>query len=693
MKKYYITFALLLFPIANVIGQETLEEITLVQRDMSIPFYKVIDGYVKQRGEAAEKEIKVALALNDRTEAVWVDYILDVVGNRHDFYEERYDGYKVYGARCSLHFKDGIATSITGNFVTLQDLDTKICIAAKEAIAKAKQAMEKMGYADVESSSDTEMYVYVYKGVATLTYRLFMYASKQDVYYQAFVSAITGEVLSLESIAYNGRANTLHYGQQDISTTRGVSGYYELQDSDRNVITKFNGYIVSDEDDCWTESSYWTSGVAACCEAHYAMCCSYDYFYDTFGRDGYDDTHGIISCNVLSGYDNASFNWLENKFKFGIYGSLYFEALDIVAHEFGHAIFVYSIGQCNPTEEEGAAINEGMSDVWGACVENAYFPNSTDVWKMCEVINNASLWRSLSSPKTYSYPDTYCGTYWDSDNADSHKNSTVFSHWFYLLSSGGTGQNDNGDYYNVNGIGMSSAASICYQALRAYFCSNINFQSARSSTLLAAADLYGEYSDEYIQTLNAWHAVGVGDPIQITNNHLQVCQTETFTINVPCDYVTWSVYPSSLSYCVSSNRCIVTVPTGISQGTGYVVATINGVRSYTKFFEIGDFVPDMAYAYHGTNGSSENLSLSSASNYIQFEFDSGYYTEEELSDLEYGTRLVNVDTGGITYIGSICGSGLARLNNIPSVVGSYDVEVQGPCSDDWIYIWTIEVTR
>lgn len=696
MKKLLITLAIVLLQTTYMNGQKSMKEMAFFLGDSFIPSYLPVEGFAKLYGKAAEKEIKAALELNEKTDVVWIDSIVDAVGNRHDFYEERYSGYKVYGSRCILHFRDEIASSITGNFTTIKDLDTKVRITSQEAIAKAKKAVEQMGYADLECSSAPELCIYVSKGLAVLTHNLCIIATKHEACYRIFVSASTGEVLSLESMVYNGSAYTPHYGLQNITTTQNSSGRYALYDSYRNVTTYLNGYIPTDADDSWTESTYRSSGVAACCEVHYAMGCTYDYFYNSFGRNSYDNASGAIYCYLNQNLtNNALYSHLygNNMFTFGYTGSQYYEALDIVAHEFGHAIFFYSIGQCSPSAEEGMVINEGMSDVWGACVENVYSTNSTDVWKMGDAINNASIWRSLSSPNTYSCPDTYHGRYWDFTNADPHKNSTVFSHWFYLLSNGGSGRNDNGDYYNVNGIGTPSAAAICYQALRAYFCSNINFPSARIYTLLAAADLYGEFSEEYIQTLNAWYAVGVGEPIQITNNHLQVCQTETFTINVPSDYVTWSVYPSSLSYSVSSNRCIVTVPSGASQSTGYVVATINGVQSYTKFFEIGDFVPDMASSYHGTNGRNENLSLSSSLNYIQFEFDSGFYSEEELSALQYETRLVNVDTGDITYIGSIAGTGLVQLTHIPNVAGSYEVEVQGPCTDDWIYIWTIEVTR
>ena len=688
--KWSLSIALnVLFLSLNLFAQSN----PLYQVDSNIPSYMLIENKEIFLENSSDDVIETLLGLNDQTHAILKDSYTDVKGNQHFFYEEYYDGYKVYGSRCALHYRNNIAHSITNNFITIEDLDTNIGISVEAAVASVQQAIAEIGYSETICTSEPELMIFSDKGTSSLAYHFYVASQKDGISYHAFVSAVTGKILFLKNSIVYGRAATLHYGIQDITTSYEASGYYTLHDNDRNLTTYFNGIIPTDADDDWTETGYQTSGVAACCEVHYAMECAYDYFYNTFGRDSYDDNHGSINCTILESFDNnAAFNYNESLFKFGETINQYFEALDIVSHEYGHAVFYYCIGQCGTLNPEANAINEGMSDIWGACVENEYFPNTSNVWKSGDVLNNPIFWRSLNNPKTYSYPDTYLGTYWDA-NGEEHKNSTVFSHWFYLLSQGGSGRNDIGNNYNVRGIGISAAAQICYQALRAYFLSNINFSLARDYTLYAAADLYGEYSEEYLQTLNAWYAVGVGETIKITSRSILVCPTDTFEINVLADYLSWDVYPSTLTYSTSSNSCIVTSPSCSNQYTGYVVATVNGIQSYTKFFEVGDFVPDMANAYHGTNGTSENISLSSSTNYLQFEFDSGYYSESELSTLMYNTRLVNIDTGGITYVGTICGSGLVQLSTIPGQIGTYDIEVQGPCSGDWIYVWSIEVTH
>ena len=78
----------------------------------------------------------------------------------------------------------------------------------------------------------------------------------------------------------------------------------------------------------------------------------------------------------------------------------------------------------------------------------------------------------MENPNIAFCPDTYGGTYWINpggpDLGGVHTNSSVQNFWFYLLSVGGTGVNDNGDSYSVTGIGIDDAAKIAYRNLTVY---------------------------------------------------------------------------------------------------------------------------------------------------------------------------------------------------------------------------------
>ena len=202
----------------------------------------------------------------------------------------------------------------------------------------------------------------------------------------------------------------------------------------------------------------------------------------------------------------------------------YFDALtsiDVAAHEIGHAVCETSANLVY--QKESGAMNEGFSDIWGACVEY-YAAPSKSTWLIGEDIERRSghaALRSMSDPKSEGQPDTYGGTYWvnpsctptdQNDYCGVHTNSGVLNHWFYILAVGKSGTNDIGNSYNVSGISIDKAAKIAYRLENVYLSANATYANARTYGIQAATDLYGAGSPEEIATTNAFYAVGVGAP-------------------------------------------------------------------------------------------------------------------------------------------------------------------------------------
>ena len=189
-------------------------------------------------------------------------------------------------------------------------------------------------------------------------------------------------------------------------------------------------------------------------------------------------------------------------------------SLDVSAHEFGHGITQFTANLIPGTQESGA-LNEGFSDIWAACVEHWAAPNK-QTWRIGEELftTTYNCIRDLQYPKsTYTsegqHPDTYKGSYWD-NNGEAHTNSTVLSHWFFLLSQGGTGTNDKANLYNVTGIGIENAQLIAYRAESMYLNSSATYTDAMNTTIQSARELFGNCSPQAAATINAWYAVGLG---------------------------------------------------------------------------------------------------------------------------------------------------------------------------------------
>ena len=103
----------------------------------------------------------------------------------------------------------------------------------------------------------------------------------------------------------------------------------------------------------------------------------------------------------------------------------------------------------------------------------------------------------------------YLGNNWNGN--PYHHNSTVFSHWYYLLSQGATKTNENNETYFIHGIGLDMAIQIVMRAATVNSTNSTDYLDMRRATIDAAFELYGPCS-VLADVVNAWDAVGVYDP-------------------------------------------------------------------------------------------------------------------------------------------------------------------------------------
>ena len=103
------------------------------------------------------------------------------------------------------------------------------------------------------------------------------------------------------------------------------------------------------------------------------------------------------------------------------------------------------------------------------------------------------------------------------DNGGIHFNNGVFNYWFYLLTEGGSGINDNEQSYDVKGIGMQKTEKLLMHIILNYLEPEMNYAQMRVVSQYAAIDLWGDKSEELAQVHNAWFAVGVADKTPVEN--------------------------------------------------------------------------------------------------------------------------------------------------------------------------------
>ncbi|GAA4035152.1 hypothetical protein GCM10022409_19690 [Hymenobacter glaciei] len=303
------------------------------------------------------------------------------------------------------------------------------------------------------------------------------------------------------------------YRLRDYTRAAGIETYNLRTGTNQGTAVDF-----TDADNNWTTAEFNnTAKDNAALDAHFGSQSTYDYWMSTHGRNSINGSGGkfINYVHVRVGFDNAFWDGAAMNYGDGNTQFRPLTALDVCGHETGHGI-------CQATanlvyQNESGALNEGFSDIWGAAVEYSVDPTK-QTWVVGEDISlNSGGLRSMSDPLSTGVlspcPANYRGRRWNfgtTDNGGVHTNSGVLNHWFYILSVGKTGTNEQQQAYAVTGIGIDKAARIAYRAERLYLTANSDYRSARMFTIQAATDLYGAASPEVVAVTDAWFAVGLG---------------------------------------------------------------------------------------------------------------------------------------------------------------------------------------
>lgn len=183
-------------------------------------------------------------------------------------------------------------------------------------------------------------------------------------------------------------------------------------------------------------------------------------------------------------------------------------ALDVVAHEYGHAL-ARSTADLASTGESGA-LDEGLADLWGCLLEQALEPRHAD-WTLGERIFVANqvpgpkvVLRDLVAPQrsgqAQSLAEYQAGPDEPTAAARSllvrdaqHHNAGIAAHAGYLL---------------AQRVGIGPTAAIVYRALTTYLHRYAGFADAMDAMQAAALDLYDQ-GPQAAATAASWTEVGV----------------------------------------------------------------------------------------------------------------------------------------------------------------------------------------
>ena len=458
----------------------------------------------------------------------------DQLGYTHHRYRQVYNGITLDKTMLIVHEKNGVVESFNGNIFSDIKATKLPALREEEALEEALKAISARKYKWesaheeqlLKARTDDPNATYYPKGELVifpenanfknpklkLAYKFVIEGLEPISKSEVYMDAITGKINFIHNKLHDadvvGTAVTGYSGTQNI-TSDAIAANFRLRESGRGKgIETYNGswgVDFTDDDNHWDNVN--TDQDQYATDAHWAAEQYYDYLLNTFGRNSIDGNGMKLTSIVHAGDGNNAFwnGFSANFFDGESLQSTPWVPVDVVAHEFTHGLIDFSADLIY--EDESGGLNESFCDIFGNLTEFTAKPNDAS-YLVAEDIFGSGI-RSMADPKSQDNPDTYGGTFWSFNEV--HNWSGPQNHWFYLLAEGGSGTNDLGNSYTVNGIGKDKASAIAFRNLTVYLTPSSTYEDARFYAIQATIDLYGSCGSPELESVtNAWYAVGVG---------------------------------------------------------------------------------------------------------------------------------------------------------------------------------------
>lgn len=468
----------------------------------------------------------------------------------HRRYQQFFGGYPVWGGDTIQHVKNGIVLDYDGEYFAVQKANLVPQLTSAQALGSIRTY-----YAEKDLRADnayTRFYIFpLSDDVFHLAYQMKITKPNAPLFSKTvFVDAETGKILlEYPNIISEGltigtgvgeRGDTMKFPTVLSNATYYMADAAVARPFSQRTYNCFHSYgspvyVSSSPNNSWSSDDV--------VNIHTYIGYAYDLFYTLFGLNGVDNKNRALSAfahvySVSSGlYDNAQWSPGNDLYGQGFYffdayrsSKDFGAAIDIVAHEYAHAVTTF---HSNLTYwGESGALNESFSDIIGTAVEmmvqplgqgystadwvngeDANFPFSYHQCRSQSDPNSNSQLRNAGFPAAFWYPDP-CnirqkvptlvsgGKVVDNDNV--HINSTIYPHAYYLLAHGGTNKVSG---ITVAGIGIEKASKIFYNAWINHMTQATNFLGAANALLKSAHELYGSSTD-YDQTVQTVRAIG-----------------------------------------------------------------------------------------------------------------------------------------------------------------------------------------
>ncbi|WP_327086918.1 M28 family peptidase [Nonomuraea sp. NBC_01738] len=468
-----------------------------------------------------------ALHTDDQDTYALAASVPGVRGLQHLTYARTHAGLPVYGGEVvvTTDASGGSVLSIgTGQSATI-DVGSATKVTADKAAVTARKRLAK-----VDDVASPTLLIHAATAKPRLAWEVVVSGATDTApsKLHVFVDALTGKVIDDYDEVRAGEGNSFYNGNP---VTIDTTPSYSMIDPRRRGLQcgGQNGSAYTKTSDSWGNGTG-TSLETACVDTLFAVQHEWDMLGQWLGRSGINGSGSGFPARVGLAEVNAYWTGSYATFGRNSSGSQQLTSMDVVGHEFGHAIFQTTPGGAGGSGNEVGGLNESTGDIFGALTEAfANEPANLDPpdYLVGEEVNlsGSGPIRNMYNPSALGHPNCYTGSF-----PEVHAGAGPQNHWFYLLAEG---TNPSGKPAStrcdggaaITGVGIRKAGEIFMTAL------NKKTQpwthgKVRVASLQAAKELYPGSCAEFNVVKNAWDGINLraqsGEPTCQGGNEFSV---------------------------------------------------------------------------------------------------------------------------------------------------------------------------
>ena len=528
-------------------------------------------NYLESELLTTNKSTRQGIVQSNNERLMFIKKNRDKAGQDHYQYQKTINGVPVYGEYARIHLDPNRRVNLVQNGLSAEQnttFRTTPVITAEAALQSVISDIEleigqaidldaRIGALERQEPVSTLM-IYPFNSKKVLVYEIKLDYIKPVIgSWVAYVDAMTGAVIKRYSkinhshdlnperarvgsgLGTDDNLKALNLYQNDGSFSPIAMNKYFLVDITKpmfvgyhdenfvdNIIWTSNWNALTDEEDSFFNT---TIDDRDAVDAHYNTGLVYDFYKNAFDWDGITGVGGSIVSFVHAEefegvpLDNAFWNGLALFYGDGsgsVNGGFNCTAcaLDVVAHEFTHAVTQYSADLYY--EFETGALNESISDIMAVIVDN-------DDWTIGEdTLSEGAVLRNLADPGASNVIEpqpahmvNYNDLSLSDDNGGIHINSGIPNHAAYLMATGLDAFFDDAANNNLNLLdGRTLLGELTFDILNNYLTPTSDFADARDSYIGAANNYVatqgvswsGVQRAAFVEIIEqAWTSVGV----------------------------------------------------------------------------------------------------------------------------------------------------------------------------------------